>query len=417
MDLGLISKFTQMAVQFVVIALLGGAAGMMVAAVVDRSRFLSVALISFLRTTLWFPFFVVCALPDWPIRTISLILAAGILAETLFACHESLLVRSTLRVEWFDALPEIGRKIILQAFLFSFYSQIHQQSGWVAESFERPEILYAALIMLCLMLFLLDKLFRTNFDDVAEEDCKMLTSSLQNQKATHVITAILFGSICFSFWYLSSEWLARHLRLGSPLDVLTGAYTIFIAPSPNISMLASGRMWQTSDAFVSLLEILVGLLMAGGLALAVSGRMSQSSYFRAQMLRLLNITYVVPLILALLVSNWVGRAAEVSVTVLAVSLISFYPFIKIIWGLRGRPVVSRVLLGAAEAMPFAFVGMIFGELWGATKGLGFIAVLARAELRINEAMAVSLLIFVLLTIFSSTLRWIAKRLYLSTESH
>src|SRR5439155_27131938 len=58
----------------------------------------------------------------------------------------------------------------------------------------------------------------------------------------------------------------------------------------------------------------------------------------------------------------------------------------------------------------AFIGMLFGELGGATHGLGFFTVVTRAEVRINEAIAVSLFTFGVFVMLSVSLRFVSKKL-------
>ena len=93
-----------------------------------------------------------------------------------------------------------------------------------------------------------------------------------------------------------------------------------------------------------------------------------------------------------------------------VGAVSFLPFAQSLWGLRDQAVVSRILLALDNALPYAFVGMLFGELWAATAGLGFFLVVARALGNRTEALATSLITLGLMLSVSFTLRFVIRRL-------
>jgi ABC-type nitrate/sulfonate/bicarbonate transport system permease component len=64
-----------------------------------------------------------------------------------------------------------------------------------------------------------------------------------------------------------------------------------------------------------------------------------------------------------------------------------------------------------NALPFAFVAMLFGELWAATAGLGFVMTVASATYQTNKGLAGFLITVFLLVALSTTVRWIVKRFY------
>ena len=68
------------------------------------------------------------------------------------------------------------------------------------------------------------------------------------------------------------------------------------------------------------------------------------------------------------------------------------------------------------SVPFAFVAMLFGELYAATAGLGFMMVVASATYQTNKAFAGFLITVILLLALSTNLRWIVKRFYSLEES-
>jgi ABC-type nitrate/sulfonate/bicarbonate transport system permease component len=97
--------------------------------------------------------------------------------------------------------------------------------------------------------------------------------------------------------------------------------------------------------------------------------------------------------------------------VILVGFLSFFTITQILWGLRGHPLASRVLLAIDEALPIAFVAMLFSEMYAATKGVGFAMVVASAGNQTDKALAIFLITAALLAVISATLRSFAKRVY------
>ena len=66
-----------------------------------------------------------------------------------------------------------------------------------------------------------------------------------------------------------------------------------------------------------------------------------------------------------------------------------------------------------NALPYAFLGMFFGELFASTKGVGFFVAVARARGYRTEALAASLIALALMIAVSVILRLMLKRLITS----
>ena len=80
--------------------------------------------------------------------------------------------------------------------------------------------------------------------------------------------------------------------------------------------------------------------------------------------------------LAITLTPWLEAGRWLNAVIVAA--VSFFSFAEILWGFRGGALVSSILLALDNALPYGFVGMLFGELWAATTGLGFFTVIARA---------------------------------------
>ena len=63
-----------------------------------------------------------------------------------------------------------------------------------------------------------------------------------------------------------------------------------------------------------------------------------------------------------------------------------------------------------DALPYAFLGMVFAEGYAATAGLGFLILVTGAQRFMAEEMATAIITFGLLVLISTMLRLIARRL-------
>ena len=82
---------------------------------------------------------------------------------------------------------------------------------------------------------------------------------------------------------------------------------------------------------------------------------------------------------------------------------------------QSKFLLNRLLTAIDEAMPYAFVGMVFAQAMAATAGLGFLMIIAGSQLYMAEAIAISFLTFGLMTIISCSLRFVVKRLCFSED--
>ena len=162
---------------------------------------------------------------------------------------------------------------------------------------------------------------------------------------------------------------------------------------------------------ISLLEISVGLVLSGVVALIAVRGLSSIAIFRARAFQLLPLTYLIPIALPLFLIHFVGFIGSGQTTV-GIASLSFFPMVQALWGLRDRPVLFRILLAVDEALPYAFVAMFFGEAMSSIVGWGFFSLGSRYSIgHIAEGIAAALLSAALLIILSFALRWTAKRIY------
>jgi ABC-type nitrate/sulfonate/bicarbonate transport system permease component len=95
--------------------------------------------------------------------------------------------------------------------------------------------------------------------------------------------------------------------------------------------------------------------------------------------------------------------------VIAVACFSAYTLTQGLWALRDRPLIYWGLSAVNDALPIAFVAMLFGELFAATAGLGFMMAVASATYRFDKGIAGFLIVVAILAVISAVLTWITKR--------
>jgi ABC-type nitrate/sulfonate/bicarbonate transport system permease component len=93
---------------------------------------------------------------------------------------------------------------------------------------------------------------------------------------------------------------------------------------------------------------------------------------------------------------------------LAVSLISIYPIVEILWGLRQRRLRIALPLAIVHALPYAVAMMIFGEALASTGGMGFFMMVASAAREtIPEGIAAGIILVAIYLIFSELFNYLS----------
>lgn len=166
------------------------------------------------------------------------------------------------------------------------------------------------------------------------------------------------------------------------------------------------------------------MVSGGSLALIVFALLSPIT-LRNLLFLLLPLTYISSLVLWLLVfvflfffhlvePGWQGFIYFWN-KVIAVGCLTFFLWVQALWGLRNHSWPFCILLAVDDALPIAFVAMLFGELMAATAGLGFVMTVASATYQYDKGLAGFLITAGLLAGISSSLRFVAKKLYAPEE--
>jgi ABC-type nitrate/sulfonate/bicarbonate transport system permease component len=263
-----------------------------------------------------------------------------------------------------------------------------QSELWMVYPGSGHTVNYAVMFSLVLFLIVVKWVYRSSLDYTAGVRKAILLGELSNRNQASLWGAMLLVLLCLVAWQLLG--MVEYLQV-SPVSV----FRVF-------SLLVSeAHIWN--DVRVSLLEIFGGLVIGGGVALIISMGLSRSVIFRNLMLPLLPLTYVVPIVLlpawsfqlGLIFSKW---------TTACVAFLSFFPFVQAFWGLRDQPLLLRILLAVDDALPYAFIAIVYGEAMYATAGLGFAVVVEAAASQSDKTLAVFLLTLGLLAGLSSALR-------------
>jgi ABC-type nitrate/sulfonate/bicarbonate transport system permease component len=403
------SSFLSMLVQAALLAVIGGAIGLLVAICANMHPLYSRPFATFLRAAMWLPFFTLCAVSEWAVRSVSFVTFMGLTAMSGYSGYLLLLIHIT-GTEWMpERLRSVGKLVLLQALLFALYSQIHLHSSWIFLIAERPELSYAAVLLLGLVVFIIQWTFRFDFDTEARNHCRILIYNLNQRRRVSLVKLLLLVCSYLVGWYALTEIVSQYLSISNLVAASEQGYhvlfTVIMAESQYVA-----RTLETADLGVSVFEIFVGLAAASGTSVLICNWMNADVNWRRRITRLLPLTYLAPFVLSFSVSNWFLGSLEVWRPTFGIGLLTFYPLIKVMWGLGGQHKWWQILLAVREALPFAFVAMIVGEIWGATKGLGFLAVVARSEMRTEFALLVGLFTFVLFLLFSAALDATVKRL-------
>jgi ABC-type nitrate/sulfonate/bicarbonate transport system permease component len=368
----------------------GGVLGFGVGVLVFKNPRLTQTVLSFLGWGLWLPFFVLFATPD-PFTL-------GITAVALCACYHYLAARSVLCLPERDMRGYVSRAAILQAFLLTLLSQIWWR-GWKWFDFAatyKPADGAGVFITIVAFLLLINWVFCFDFG-LAAERFRMIQDHARKTKTWisfcgFLLFAVIFliiwqgiGSIIFPFFT-------------SPIGVVNAA-------------LAYSEIYP--DIKASLLELVGGIVLGTAIAVLLLLLLSTTRGVIATIvLSVLPLLYISPIVLWLLLFATGGWKPplfiEYSHKVIAVGFLSFYPFALAFWALRERRLTVRWLLAVCDALPIAFVAMLFGELWAATAGLGFAMTVANATLRSDRGLAVFFITAILFAVASAATKWTAE---------
>ena len=353
------------------------------------SPWLTAATLRFLRVALWIPLLAIFfAAP----------LILGITTAMLCTAYHYLAGRSFLDLQARDAWIYAAREALLQTLLVSLLAQL-----WVGHwrwfgflMMNQPGTGLSVFAVLAALVGLINWGFRASFVLTATRHVTLHAKSLSANGGKSIYQFICLTVGLVAIWQLLGPSGLTVVKT-TPAEAINVVHQLFL----------QGEIW--GDMGISLWEVFGGIALAGLLALGPLLLLSVQTVLKKILLWLLPLTYISAIVLWLIAFTWVG--VNVWHKVIAIACCTFFPLLEALWGTRKYPFLYRVLLATDAALPIAFVGMIFGEAWAATQGLGFAMIVANATLQTDKVIAVFLFTFAILAGLSSSLKWSVTKLY------
>ena len=379
--------------QTIFAAVAGGIIGIASGFLVLKSTRITPVVLSSLRQGMWLPFFILFATYDpftLSIAAVAFCTAYYYLAAVFFLGLCSRELRTY-----------VGREAMLQALFISLLSQ-HPWEGWHWFDFAFPNELERGIgvsIIILLLLCLVNWIFRSDFALTAARRAAIMDKEWSVSSWKTLVELPLFG---VSLVFLSQILGLRSTNeTTSPQGVIEAAYYLL------------GQNDIYRDMMASVLVVFGGLVLGFCIAALASLVLSMTQGIaRNVMFTVLSALYISPVALWLFsffINTWIPDFFGMGHKVILVGFLSFFTITQMLWALRGHPLASRVLFAIGEALPIAFVAMLFSEMYAATEGVGFAMVVASAGNQTDKALGVFLYTVAMLAIISATVRSIAKR--------
>jgi ABC-type nitrate/sulfonate/bicarbonate transport system permease component len=375
----------------------GAVLGIVFGNLVLRSSRLTIDIIDLLRIAQWAPFLIVWTLAfeltgwgqhlSWAWLATYCAIAVG-----LRATYEYLLIRYFDDIDGKSAIKQIVRPAIMQglliALLLDMFVLPKLWSPWAGGGVD-----YSVSIVLATITLLINWVAGETFHSNASNRARLLIKTFEMENFASLIGPSLIVLFCLLLWLVTA-----------PLMFTVSPVTIFARLS---TWLSEGEFY--GDVSVSLGELGAGMLISGSLAAAivflrrrfpvasnVSDPLVQACQL-APIAALPNLQYL----FGIGFSRW---------SILCVAIFTFYPFLWALTGFDEVSVVPRLALATSEALPYGCAAFIFGEMWNATAGIGFMMTVAAATYEVDKGMAGFVVLVSLFAMTYIILHWIAKKL-------
>ena len=341
-------------IQYAVTTLLGGLIGTLIAGITSKNKRLSSAMVDFLRVGRWLP-----VLALWTTLSVSTV---GLIALTATSFYYSLarMYLSTI-VEEQAGKSLMIRDIVLHGLLVSLLIHVLEPSGFpwfaVLEPLGEPRALIT-LGLVAAIIWLQANTIKLNFEVAANAYLKMLEGSDSQPHLKGLRSNVIIVIACITLW-LGLSLVGSH-KNSSHLSIVREAASM---------RLDGGGENLFYDIGMSLLEIFGGLTLALAIAVMLVQILSK---FKARDLvyRFVPYTYLLPLILMPVLLKY-DVMSGIWLSMSAVTVLSFFPCLQLLVGSGLMPSSYRVFVAVSDALPHAFIGMMFGETIHSYSGLGF----------------------------------------------
>ena len=389
-----ISGFIALVLHFGSVALLGVLLGKGLAFIFRKYVTNIKATTNALRLGLWLP-----VIAMWAVWDVFFVSPLGILAVTLAACYYDLLSRSMLFPDAQQFKLVVTAEVVLHALLITLMMQVLESGfGWFA-AYESHGLLKATitLIFILVTLYLVSTKMEYDFAVTSKVHSKIAEDLVSNNSRLSVRISVIIAAVVAIVWQALSM-LTVDTWISSPWNVLKMAISDFSSGS---------RLW--SDIATSVGEICLGLLICVVIIPYLCEFLLTRITMQSFVSKILYFTYIAPIVFVPWLFWW-GILRGFWLATACVALLSFFPFFRVFSGLSSRSAKLKVLLACLEALPYAFVGMLFSESMNSFGGLGFALTPVRAESRGGAAESIALLLIVcfILSLTSWLLRCLAR---------
>jgi len=356
--------------QVLLLASLGGVVGTLFGVFISRNQFLTRETISFAKTAVWVPFLLPWALPVWPVRpdalavTILPIWFIGIVGVGLRVCLLYLIKHGLLNLPWRAIRLQLIRESLLQAAFISLISQVWMRPyGWnwfLHTPNHGAATGFAALLLLGLLQSLIYYIAPLKPD---EDEQQSLHGTARLASSSGLVLWLL---VLLVWQLLGLTKLARFISI--PPLVFSEAYDLLRGASVGIP--TDNTLW--GHLMFSLFELLCGLTVATPVALllrkGIEGSRRLKSVIEATITRGPLVVMVIPVFFV----YWTPRVAVPLVAILGALFMALGPMTKGLRGGSGNSKSFTIVFAMRKALPFAFVGVLFGESIAGVRGIGFL---------------------------------------------
>jgi hypothetical protein len=374
------------------VALVGGMLGTGLAFISQKYVTNIKATANALRLGLWIPVFGMWAVP-W-------VSPLGTLTVAAATCYYHLASRSLLFLEPLQAKSLVKAETILHALLITLLIQVLEPSGfeWFAiDDSYGPVKASSTLIFILVALYLVSTKMAYGFAIAAKVHSKIAEDFISNDGRLSVKTKLVSAAVIALIWQALSL-LALDTWISSPWSVLKMAISDLLSGYP---------LW--SDIAASVGEICLGLFICVAITFYLYEFLSTRITIQSPVWKFLYFTHITPIIFVPWLFHW-GILRGFWLATACVALLSFSPVFRVLSGLANRSAKLQVIVASLEALPNAFVGMLFSETMNSFGGLGFALTPVTADSRggAEKSMALLLIVFLLMALMSWLLRCMAR---------
>jgi ABC-type nitrate/sulfonate/bicarbonate transport system permease component len=379
-------------IQVAIASLIGGLMGIGLGVFLSRYEEVSYAAIRIFKLLLWIPLIVAWSLPlppDDVKKVIESVTSIQVITIFLFSCYSYLAQCFLLKHSWAQARGKIFRSSIIHGLLVAVISQLWYgpygwRFFWLGQ--EQTARIYAAVVLTFLVVAIINDSFHYSFEDDVIETGEILTRLIKIKCRLPGIILLLFIAmgLTWQFWNLAEGFGALNRETN----------TFF-----NFS--------------ISISEIIGGLIIAGAMITLLSELTARKPGLRHLVSSILPQTIIVPIFLPLWLMGIFGERPIIW-TSIAAGALGFVPLMVAYTGTHDMRSITRVLLAIDNALPFAFVAMIFGEVINSTAGLGFSMRVAIALDNPEGALGIAIIICAMFILISMLLRTVAKATFLQS---